>query len=241
MLKQFFSSSQIKESFKLDDASDSQQNHTIMLLSGPPNSGKTSILFQYAYNRAVNGRKPVIFICNKKRMHSNPPFLSQGIDPSSDVFSRIKMKYIENDEEIRKYFAAFHLHDSFPAAVVIDDFGDFFDERTSQDRYGNARGRDLAMVRTLALSRDAIDHANKKLQPQDFCQLLLSDTHHGDGPRQLFVYKKWLSCIFTIRGDGRGSFLLGRLGLGNASEKRTCFAKYTVALQYLTLEGTAEE
>lgn len=63
--------------------------------------------------------------------------------------------------------------------------------------------------------------------------------------RLLFVFcfslnLQVLSGEYT-EGDGRGSFLLGRLGLGNAPEKRTCFAKYTVALQYLTLEGTVEE
>lgn len=36
---------------------------------------------------------------------------------------------MDDDEGIKKYFAAFHLHDTFPVAVVIDDFGDFFDER----------------------------------------------------------------------------------------------------------------
>lgn len=38
-------------------------------------------------------------------------------------------RYIEDDEGIRKYFAAFHLLGSFPAAVIIDDFADFFSER----------------------------------------------------------------------------------------------------------------
>lgn len=36
---------------------------------------------------------------------------------------------MEDDEGIKKYFAAFHLYDTFPVAVVVDDFGDFFDER----------------------------------------------------------------------------------------------------------------
>ena len=36
---------------------------------------------------------------------------------------------MEDDEAIKKYFAAFHLHHKFPVAVIIDDFGDFFDER----------------------------------------------------------------------------------------------------------------
>lgn len=38
-------------------------------------------------------------------------------------------RYIENDEDIKKYFAAFHLHENFPAAVIIDDFSDFFNDR----------------------------------------------------------------------------------------------------------------
>lgn len=38
-------------------------------------------------------------------------------------------RYIEDGDEIRKYFAAFHLLDNFPAAVIIDDFADFFSER----------------------------------------------------------------------------------------------------------------
>ncbi|XP_057426120.1 uncharacterized protein LOC130719515 [Lotus japonicus] len=59
-------------------------------------------------------------------LHLQPP---KGIDPSSDVFHCIQMKYVNDDEDIRKYFAAFHLLDTLPAAVVIDDFGDFFDNK----------------------------------------------------------------------------------------------------------------
>lgn len=36
---------------------------------------------------------------------------------------------MDDDEGIKNYFAAFHLHDIFPVSVIIDDFGDFFDER----------------------------------------------------------------------------------------------------------------
>lgn len=38
-------------------------------------------------------------------------------------------RYVEDDEGIKKYFAAFHLHNTFPSTIIIDDFGDFFDER----------------------------------------------------------------------------------------------------------------
>uniref|UniRef100_A0A2N9I5B7 Uncharacterized protein n=1 Tax=Fagus sylvatica TaxID=28930 RepID=A0A2N9I5B7_FAGSY len=148
------------------------------------------------------------------------------------------MKYVDDDEGIKNYFAAFHLHDTFPAAVVVDDFGDFFEERSCQEKYNNPRGRDLAMVRTLALCHNAVNHANKTMP----CKLLLSDTHHGDSPRLLFIYKRWVPTIFTIKGDGSGSFILksnGNSGSGSSVRIRT--AKYSIALQYLILEGIMED
>ncbi|PON91798.1 hypothetical protein TorRG33x02_123960 [Trema orientale] len=109
-----------------------------------------------------------------------------------------------------------------------------------QERYGNPRGRELAMVRTLALCHNAITHANET-RP---CKLLLSDTHHGDSPRLLFIYKRWVSTIFTIKGDGSGSFILkSNNNIGNGSSERTNSktAKYSIALQYLFLEGITED
>ncbi|EOA12053.1 hypothetical protein CARUB_v100079720mg, partial [Capsella rubella] len=157
--------------------------------------GKTSLLFQFALNLAsASTDSRVVFICHRKKLESNPPFLSQGIDPSSDVFNRIQMKYVDDDEGIRKYFAAFHLHhvDDSPVAVIIDDFGDYFAQLNSVT---SSRARDMAMVRTLALCHNAIVDANRKA----FCELVLSETNHGDSPRSLFIYKRWIAKIFSIK------------------------------------------
>ncbi|KAM3233743.1 hypothetical protein P3L10_019102 [Capsicum annuum] len=170
---------------------------SILLFSGPPSSGKTSLVFQFAINSATaNGERNVVFICNHRKLEAKPPYLPRGIDPSSDVIHRIHMKYIDAEEGIKKYFAAFHMHDPAPASVIIDDFADFFDQGNCQERYNNTRGKDLAMVRILALCRNAILYANKKGP----CQLLLSDTHNGDYPRLLYLYKRWVSSIYTIKG-----------------------------------------
>ncbi|XP_054813631.1 uncharacterized protein LOC129314271 [Prosopis cineraria] len=215
----------------------------LLLLSGPPSSGKTSLLFQFAFHVAVSRTSSttsnVFFICNRHKLDSKPPFLSQGIDASSDVFHRIQMKYVNDDEDINKYFAAFHLYDVLPAAVIIDDFGDFFDNRICQERHSNPRGRDLAMVRSLALCHNAITYANQK----GSCKLLLSDTYHGDSPRLHFIYKKWIPSIFTIKeGDETGSFILkGRSSSGTQKPDRTKVAKYSIALQYLFLERIIED
>ncbi|XVE66103.1 hypothetical protein DITRI_Ditri08aG0053900 [Diplodiscus trichospermus] len=218
-----------------------QEPYSIMLLSGPPSCGKTSLLFQFAINSASecsSSNRKVVFICNRRRLETKPPYLSQGIDPSSDIFQRIKMKYVDDDDGIKKYFAAFHLNDTCPAAIIVDDFGYFFNERSCQERYSNPRGRDLAMVRTLALCHNAIIRANKKGP----CKLVLSDTHHGESPRLLFIYKRWIPTIFTVKGDGVGSFLLKYNNYsGNGSSKSTGIAKYSIAFQYLFLEAIIED
>ncbi|PON54807.1 P-loop containing nucleoside triphosphate hydrolase [Parasponia andersonii] len=175
MVERFFSVSVPQNQSQL-------QPQPVMLLSGPPSCGKTSLLFQFAFNAALedthfsNGN--VVFICNRRR--------------------------------------------------------------SCQERYGNPRGRELAMIRTLALCHNAITHANET-RP---CKLLLSDTHHGDSPRLLFIYKRWVSTVFTIKGDGSGSFILkSNNNIGNGSSERTNSktAKYSIALQYLFLEGITED
>ncbi|XP_047338011.1 uncharacterized protein LOC124941706 isoform X2 [Impatiens glandulifera] len=212
------------------DNSYQDQSHRMLLLSGPPSSGKTSLLFQFAYNSLLENNSTnakVVFICSRRRMENNPPYLSQGIDPSSDLFQRVEIKYVEDDEGIKKYFSAFHLHDKFPLSVVVDDFGDFFGESNRGEKYSNPRGRDLAMVRVLALCQSAISHANK-IGP---CTLLLSDTCHGDSPRLLFIYKRWISSIFMIKGDGYGSFILHKYIHSISSQSmRIPSARFLIAL-----------
>ncbi|URD86623.1 hypothetical protein MUK42_24337 [Musa troglodytarum] len=167
-----------------------------------------------------------------------PPLRSSflDIDPAAELLERVQMKYIEDYEGITKYFAAFHLYKSFPTAIIIDDFGDLFIDRSCQHKYGNARGRDLAMARTMALCQDAIAYANQKQQAQRLCNLLLADTHQGDSPRLLFIYKRWVQCILTIQGDISGSFILKYSSISGNHLAKTRTAKYSIALQSLLLE-----
>uniref|UniRef100_A0A0D9XKE8 Uncharacterized protein n=1 Tax=Leersia perrieri TaxID=77586 RepID=A0A0D9XKE8_9ORYZ len=181
------------------------ENADITLVSGPPCCGKTSLLFQFAINRATESGRGVVFICRKGRLENRPPFLSQGVDPTHGVLNRIHIKYIEDDEGVRKYFAAFHLLGSFPAAVIIDDFAEFFSE-------------------------------SAKLGSPGSCTLLLSDVHQGDTPRSLFIYKRWIGSIYTIQGDGLGSYILKKISSSECGLREGRSAKYSIALQYLVLE-----
>src|SRR5690349_6765001 len=70
------------------------------LILGPPRrypissiidrlSGRTSLLFQYAYSYASQGRM-VVFICSKRKIQNNLPLFLE--EPSSDTLKHIHMK-----------------------------------------------------------------------------------------------------------------------------------------------------
>ncbi|KAK9120223.1 hypothetical protein Scep_018316 [Stephania cephalantha] len=168
---------------------------SIILLSGPRSCGKTSLLFQFALNSVLemssSSNDYVVFICSRSRLENNP---------------LISPRYVDDDEGMKKYFAAFHLHEMSPKAVIVDDFGDFFDD-------------------------------SEKLDSGNSCKLLISDTYQGDTPRSLFIYKRWASSIFTIKGNGQGSYLLS----SSSSSELKKVAKYSIALQYLVLEEITVE
>ncbi|KAD7477341.1 hypothetical protein E3N88_00477 [Mikania micrantha] len=194
----------------------------MILLSGPPSSYSSLLLTHTQF--PVELAKSLTFL-----QREDIAALS-GIDPSSSVLDRIQMKYVDDEDGINKFFAAFHMHDVFPVLVIIDDLGEFFDERTCQQKHHSPRGRELAIVRTLALCQNAINHANET----GHCMLLLSDTHHGDTPRFLHIYKRWVNSIYTIKGDGIGSYIL------KSNSVRAKSAKYSISLQYLVLEAIYE-
>ncbi|KAK9675326.1 hypothetical protein RND81_11G000700 [Saponaria officinalis] len=221
-------------------SSSEKEREGITLLTGPPSCGKTSLLFQYALNLLSSNSNSdasyVVFICVRSRLQSHPPFLSQGIHPCSHLFRRIHIKYVDESDAVslKKYFAAFHLLSPFPLAVIVDDFSLFF---PLTHTYNNARGRDLAMLRVLALSHSALLHANKTSP----CHLLFSDTHHhGDSPN-LFISNTCLSSIFTVQAHASASFLLrNTLHIKGNDKPYNTTATYSIALQYLLLEQLSQ-
>ncbi|RVW29194.1 hypothetical protein CK203_083931 [Vitis vinifera] len=236
------------------------------LLSGPPSCGKTSLLFQFAFNAAVeghSGNRDVVFICTRRRLESKPPCLSQGVDPSSDMFQHVQMKYVEDDEAIKKYFAAFHLHHKFPVAVIIDDFEPAKRDTTVLGkRFGN--GSDTSPLSQCHSSCQGllmvlpvfIFNFSSKTAP---CKVLLSDTHHGDSPscysstRDGFHLSLRLKVGLSVESYINASFedfLWGRLWIISSHEWHQ-FRKWQLreeenrkvlhSFQYLFLEDVTED
>jgi hypothetical protein len=70
-------------------------------------------------------------------------------------FSRVYIRYLTDETQLRRYFAALHLlpADQLPHAVLVDDFSDFFHRR-----YASGAERDASVAKTLALAFDATEH-----------------------------------------------------------------------------------
>mmetsp|Transcript_29822 Transcript_29822/g.65173 ORF Transcript_29822/g.65173 Transcript_29822/m.65173 type:complete len:238 (+) Transcript_29822:351-1064(+) len=169
------------------------------MLSGPPRSGKTSLLFQLAYNIAVEGKR-VLFICQRAKIELNPPLLPEGVSPSSDACERIDMRYLRNDEELRLFMASFHLLPELPQAVIVDDFSEFF------TRYGGERRTlEKAMVKTLAFLYDATEHASERLVGEK-CKLVIAEQTSGASPRSMYLYQRWLPLVLLLSAVPEGGF-----------------------------------
>jgi hypothetical protein len=54
-------------------------------------SGKTSLLFHYAFQLACSGQE-VVFICDRAQLDQAPPLLPFGVSQQHAAFSRIHFK-----------------------------------------------------------------------------------------------------------------------------------------------------
>lgn len=182
-----------------------QQEHS--LLVGPPRSGKTSILFQYAHSVVeATLEAEVLFICNKEKMESACPLMSLGLDTSSEALERIHMSYVSNGGELRMFCSSLQILNLAPRLLIVDDFTSFF--RDGSHSEFRDRAKEPAMIRTLALLFDAAKHINNKLKDQKgTCRLLVSDLYGSpDTPRIPFFFKKWLPRVLRVEGCENGMY-----------------------------------
>lgn len=118
-----------------------------ILLCGPPEVGKTSLLFETALSYADEG-KHVLFICPKKL--SKLPLLAHGrTQPSSGTLKNIQMVYLGTKEEFLNYMASIHMSTARVShAIIVDNIDAYFP--------ANMRNEDLSLVaKIFALTVDA--------------------------------------------------------------------------------------
>lgn len=96
-----------------------------IMLCGPPESGKTSLLFELALSFA-DEEKHVLYICPKKV--SKLPLLATGrTQPASGTLKYIQMVYLETKEEFLNYMASIHFSTSRVfSTIIVDDINVYF-------------------------------------------------------------------------------------------------------------------
>lgn len=118
-----------------------------LMLCGPPQSGKTSLLFELALSFA-DEEKHVLYICPQKV--SKLPLRAPGrAQPESGTLKYIQMVYLETREEFLNYLASIHYSTSRVFdAIIVDDINEYFP--------ATIRNEDLPLVaKIFALTVDA--------------------------------------------------------------------------------------
>src|SRR5438128_1111076 len=89
-------------------------------LTGAPRTGKTSLLFQYAYSIVKNDPEAnVMFVCSRQ----SPSPIFEQTSESLEPLKRIHMRYIETGISLRQFLANIHLLpvELLPSCICVDD------------------------------------------------------------------------------------------------------------------------
>ena len=90
------------------------------LISGPKLCGKTSLLFEMAFQAAENGLNVLFISC--KHIKSLPFFHGTRLKPSTEILDRIQIIYPNSLKDFIKLLSAIHLQNTLYQMVIVDDF-----------------------------------------------------------------------------------------------------------------------
>lgn len=138
------------------------------LVIGAQNSGKTSLAFRLAYESAESGGCP-LFICNQAKLETKLPHTvhcssesseHSQIRMSSDILSRIQMKYVTSMNELKAVIAGLHGFSPTPTTLIIDDLSLLIDPLHSVPR-GDPKFLDICLS-IGAFIDDVLNFLNEK-------------------------------------------------------------------------------
>jgi hypothetical protein len=186
------------------------------LLFGPAAAETRTLLMQRALahaRRDLDAR--VLFVCDRDACENAPPLLPRA-SADAEPASRVFMKYVSTDAELRKLASSLHLSppSELPSLLIVDDFGGFFPRARWTSNNAPAgdggvcqhtnpherREREMTAARTLASLRacaDAVARPGGGAETST-CALLVSETTDdadGECPALMCLFKRWFQCI----------------------------------------------
>lgn len=131
-----------------------------------------------------------------------------------------------------RFCSSVHLLQSPPVAILVDDLSEII--------YGSSplSPAPQQLVKALAALVEAAHHIG--LQGGERCRLIVTDTGTAEGPRNLFMYQRWLPLVLTIRPDPnqQGSNLLAIHPL--VRKQKATAAELDISLQFTLSQSTLQ-
>ena len=91
---------------------------------GPKQSGKTSLLFEYAFQTADHGHN-VLYVTGK-RLEKLPHFINLREQPNMSTLKRIEILYLESVEDFLQVMITIHLRKKKYELVIVDGMDEYF-------------------------------------------------------------------------------------------------------------------
>ena len=107
---------------------------SIGLLTGPPRSGKTSLLMRLGLNLARKGYSVLFVVFSKEKLSSSAPLplmelMRKGLNACDDEFSllaKITFVYAGDYERLLHYCSSLYLEQTSDSVLIVDDFPLYF-------------------------------------------------------------------------------------------------------------------
>lgn len=111
------------------------------VIVGAPECGKTTVLLHYVYNEVAKllegggaGERQSHHACvitSKKKLIESKMIFGIYCEVSIEILREVKMKYIEDYDELVHFLADFHMLPKKPSLLAIDSLEHFVDSKKS--------------------------------------------------------------------------------------------------------------
>ncbi|XP_065897924.1 ATPase SWSAP1-like [Dysidea avara] len=149
-------------------------------ISGPPQCGKTSILFDIAVQMAAHHGNRVCFI-TQKQIQELPVLTNRAPPITNSILTNIELQYFNTAEQLTTWCSGVHLQPSpHPTLVIVDNY----------DQYFNSK--DTAMMAQLcALLVDATHYISGTMKEASCTCVVSVDSQDNQNTNKMSLLQRW--------------------------------------------------
>lgn len=187
-----------------------------VLLVGHKSSGRTSFLFHYAMSYGLEDR-PVLMLCSRTKSQKSGSLLLPDVPgmtvPPASALKKIKIKYVENGNELREYLLKHEMFPENPELIILDDLNALFHSYiisfccnweflfTTEFFFQKNRPERADFVKVLALLQNASQMISSRSGKE--CLVMVSDLYEtmSEPPQnRILLSERWIPLTITLDG-----------------------------------------